>query len=358
LSSYVDRGGKRGNCRLQFEPEEIAFDESGNTGDNLLDRVQPIYALASIHAAEADAQALIDEVAPGLPELKYSSLRRSRGGREAVMRVLRSELIAPGLARVTAMHKPFSTVARMFDYVMEPTLFNGGMEVYDQGLHIAFSNILWRNGAHACGADRWEELLRSFVVACRGPTMETAERLVLANAACVAACTDETVEKLLILIPPEPAWALPRIAADMGHGIGVRDLLDPAATSLIENCIFWPEHVGPIVVLHDESSIVSRWRAKLEVLASAEAEQEVGEYWANRVPYPLAIEEVRMVRSSDCARVQLSDVIAGATVTWLSQYVPGQDPRGDFVRALTEAGIEELIAGEVWPQPENEGQRF
>lgn len=90
---------------------EVAFDESGNTGDNLLDRSQPIYTLASIQLAEDDAEALIDEAVPSRDgELKYSSLRRSRVGREAIVRILGSDLMKPGRARVTAMHKPFSTV--------------------------------------------------------------------------------------------------------------------------------------------------------------------------------------------------------------------------------------------------------
>lgn len=339
---------------------EIAFDESGNTGDNLLDREQPIYTLASIHAAEADAAGLIGEVAPNEGrELKYSSLRRSRAGRETVVRILESELLKPGRARVTAMHKPFSTVARLFDYLMEPTLHRGGMEVYERDLHIAYANILWRRGAPACGEARWERLLRSFVAACREPTVEKSTDLLVANAASVEACTDRTIEQLLMLIPPAPEWLHPRIAADMGHGIGVRDLLDPAATSLIENCIHWPEQLGTtMIVLHDESSVVARWRTKLEVLAGPEAEAEVGDYWANKVPYPLAIDEVRLVSSTDCARVQLADVLAGATVTWLGQFISGGGADPGYIASLGEAGIEELVQGEVWPQPAAGNGRF
>jgi hypothetical protein len=241
---------------------------------------------------------------------------------------------------------------------MEPTLHNGGFEVYERGLHRAYSNILWRQGAAACGQGRWQHLLRAFVDACRDPSAERIDRLREANGRCLAASTDETVDQLLMLVPPRTDWLQPRIAMDMGHGIGMRDLLDPAVTSLIENCIAWPERVGPIQVLHDESSVVARWRVKLEVLAGPDAAEAVGEYWNNLVPYPLAIDEIRLVRSEDSARIQLADVLAGAAATWLGQFVPNSRTNPEFIAALADAGVEELIQGEVWPQPEQDGARF
>jgi hypothetical protein len=341
-------------------PEIVAFDECGNTGDHLLDPAQPVYALASVHLDEGRAAALVDEVRPATisGELKYSVLRRSRVGREAVARVIESDLVQPGQARISPMHKPFAVVARLFDYAMEPTLHNGGFDIYDRGFHIAFANMLWRGGKAACGSERWETLIESFVRACREPTDENIASLCEANLLCSASATNQSIEQLLMLVPPLPEWLRPRIAADMGHGIGVRDLLDPAVTSLIENCIAWSERLGPIHVRHDESNVVARWKAKLEVLASPEAELEVGEYWAGRVPYPLAVEEIELVRSADSACVQLADILAGAAVTWLGQFVTERAADERYVEALGDAGIEQLIEGQVWPEPEDENSRF
>jgi hypothetical protein len=110
--------------------------------------------------------------------------------------------------------------------------------------------------------------------------------------------------------------------------------------------------VGRIVVLHDESNVVARWREKLAVLAGPHALDEVGEYWAARMPYPLAIDEIRLGDSADSARLQLADVLAGAAVTWLSRFIgTAADRDRAFITALTEAGIEELIENPVWPVP-------
>ena len=249
------------------------------------------------------------------------------------------------------MHKPFAVVGRFFDYLIEPTLFEAGFDAIDEQLHIVYANILYRRGPAACGAARWERLLAAFVAACRRPSHQTLSALAEANAACAIEANDEIVQRLLTLVPPDAAGISERIVLDQGHGIGMRDLLDPAATSLIENCITWPERLGRIIVLHDESNVVARWREKLAVLASPDAIDEVGEYWAARMPYPLAIDEIRLGDSAASACLQLADVLAGASVTWLSQFVGAPNQDGDFVTALTEAGIGELIENPVWPVP-------
>jgi hypothetical protein len=69
----------------------VAFDESGNTGENLLDQLQPIYCLASVHIDESKAEALAkDLLLKGQKELRFASLRGSRRGREAIVAALTS----------------------------------------------------------------------------------------------------------------------------------------------------------------------------------------------------------------------------------------------------------------------------
>ena len=38
----------------------VAFDESGNSGGNLIDQDQPVFVLASVHVSEADANVVVD----------------------------------------------------------------------------------------------------------------------------------------------------------------------------------------------------------------------------------------------------------------------------------------------------------
>lgn len=336
----------------------VAFDESGNTGDNLLDEIQPIYSLASVCIPERAVEALLARVGGETEgELKYSELRATKAGRELVLKLLGAEAMTNQMARITPMHKPFTTAARYFDYLMETTLHEAGFDVYGSGAHIQFANILYRQGPAACGGDRWRALMEAFVAACRSPTDARLDSYVYAHLECRRAARDEYVSRLLDLVPLSQDGLRSRIGLDQGQGIGVRDQLDPAVTSLLENCMRWAERVGRMVVRHDDASVVQRWKTKLELLASPGAQTEVGDFWAARMPLPLDIERIELVRSEDFRQVQLADVLAGASVTWLGQFAGRPEPSA-FIAALGATMLPSLIENEVWPLPLVDGYRF
>jgi hypothetical protein len=255
------------------------------------------------------------------------------------------------------MHKPFAMVARLFDYLMETTLHEAGVPTYDLGLHIQFANILYREGPASCGAERWRALLSAFVAACRSPIDVRFDAYLAAHAHCRVAVTDQTVAQLLDLVPVSREGLRECIGLDQGRGIVTRDLLDPAATSLLENCMTWPERVGPIIVRHDEAGVVERWAEKLRVLATPDAEAEVGPYWAKRMELPLGIDSIELVQSDNFRQVQLADVLAGACVTYLGQFLGRPEP-ADFIAELGDTVLPHLIENVVWPLPLVEGRRF
>ncbi len=133
----------------------VAFDESGHSGDRLLDADQPIYALASVNASRDVALELIDRVRPPqLAELKYSRLRNSPAGRAAILAVLDSTLVTVASARVYPAHKPFMLAAKIFDNLIEPWFWDRGVETRNRVANIAAANIIYRRGASACGEER------------------------------------------------------------------------------------------------------------------------------------------------------------------------------------------------------------
>ena len=85
------------------------MDESGNTGQNLLDSEQPIFALASVLLTETDAGDLVTRVlGTSGPEAKFTSLRRSRRGRARVLDLFNSPLLTSETVKLAAYHKRFA----------------------------------------------------------------------------------------------------------------------------------------------------------------------------------------------------------------------------------------------------------
>ncbi|WP_252499170.1 DUF3800 domain-containing protein, partial [Escherichia coli] len=72
----------------------IYFDESGNTGSNLLDPNQPVFSLASCSFSDNDARNLIGLLNSRSPlEAHFKNLKRRKNGQDAIIRFMSSKLI-------------------------------------------------------------------------------------------------------------------------------------------------------------------------------------------------------------------------------------------------------------------------
>jgi len=67
----------------------VAFDETGNTGDNLLDPDQPVFVLASVQLPDEDTVRVLGDPAG---EIKFAKLKRSRVGERRILSILNSSL--------------------------------------------------------------------------------------------------------------------------------------------------------------------------------------------------------------------------------------------------------------------------
>lgn len=66
---------------------QVCFDESGNTGQDLLSSDQPVYVLASVAVAPDIAFELVRSAA-ARSEFHFKQARRSSAGREQIVRLL------------------------------------------------------------------------------------------------------------------------------------------------------------------------------------------------------------------------------------------------------------------------------
>src|ERR1017187_935512 len=114
----------------------VYCDESGFTGNNLLDTEQPYFAYAGVMAEEDVTGDFIQKTIRDFDiqgdELKGSRLLRYNKGRQAVNVVL--ERFASS-ARVTVHEKRFALSTYFFEYVFEPALSNQNSIFYRANFH-------------------------------------------------------------------------------------------------------------------------------------------------------------------------------------------------------------------------------
>lgn len=124
--------------------QTIYFDESGFTGNNLLDLAQPVFAYAGVALDSADALSLHSEIISRFQlqgnELKGKNLVQSRLGREAISWLL-SE--CKDNAFVTISNKNYALAGKFYEYVFEPVLRHENSLFYAVGFHRFIANLLY-----------------------------------------------------------------------------------------------------------------------------------------------------------------------------------------------------------------------
>lgn len=316
----------------------MAFDEAGNTGDNLLDPAQPIFALASVEIDAGMAASLLP--ADGR-ELHFKSARRSERGRAAILKVLSSEVLTEASVRALVVHKPFTVVAKMVDVLVEPLAAADGVDLQADGAHRALSNLLFAVLPAMASEASATALYSAFVEMIRKPSASSAARF-RARAADVGVEAQGRLDREVAMLS-EGA----RLGAFGGGGLPD---LDPGPTCLVTLAHAWASDGQAFSVLHDERPELSDWKSVLEPLWSTSATpMTFTAYNGQQFTYPLPIRSLSSVPSHEDPRVQVADVIAGAIVLVVLDIL-SDAPDPTFAATLrSQTSVLDWVIDAVWP---------
>src|ERR1035437_6104383 len=144
--------------------KRVFFDESGNTGQNLIDEADPIFVLASCSLqADQEQEALSHLQQFKGPELKFSRLRKTPAGQRAVLAFLGSASVTSKTAAAVVFHKPFMVVTKYCDLVLEPSFRKAGVDFNGRGRNIATANLLTTTMPVLLNRTTWSNFLSLFV---------------------------------------------------------------------------------------------------------------------------------------------------------------------------------------------------
>ncbi len=314
----------------------VAFDESGNSGQNLVDPAQPVFVLAAVGLQPGRAAELVVGIGEDGKEAKFSELRSSVEGREAVLRLIGDPVINPRTARLSVVDKPWMLAAKFIDVLVEPYFAERRRNIYAGGMHLAMTQRLYEAVAEATGADRWIELQRAFIEAMRRPTQPRRERFNRALRDARAACDDDSIAVLLDAVLAQDD-AIGDVSAET-----VKHQLDPAPTALVEQLNFWSDVLGPHRVVHDEAGAIRDWQAHIERLSDPAVEPAEIDFGHTTAHYPLQTRVIELGASDQHPAIQVADVIAGAAVA-LTLTEVGARPRDEFAESLAESPLPQLV---------------
>jgi hypothetical protein len=267
---------------IQSSWVEIACDESGFSGSNLLDPASPVITHASVDLAVPEATEVVAVLRSRLhrrPEYKSSQLLRpgQRPALEWFLTCLR------GRAHVHVIDKTGYAAARVLELFTEEPSYGAGTS-----LGRDHSDAVLALRRHTGFLAAFVDLTRTRRV--RLISHDAIDRFFAAMPADLPALREVTrtrVEEVMArLIEEDRAFPPP---------------LEPLVPALAETLLFWSAGGRPVTVVHDEQSALTRGRVA-----------RLGTFLAEAVsPAPPPLRSFLQVDSKDDPRVQVADLLAG-----------------------------------------------
>ena len=293
---------------------EIACDESGFSGTNLLDAATPVFTHASVDLAVDEAVELIVALRSGLrcslSEFKSGHFLRGRQSAESLEWLLAA---LSGRAHVLLVDKEYFLVTRIVDLFLAEPSYAAGTRLTED--HRPAARALYRAGRS--GGRAWSVFLAAFVELVRikrrhRPDRRALERFFQAQDALVRDGLGAQAEDVLDGLSRTWVWdVVNRLARD---DRSIPPPLEPMLPALAETVLFWSGGQRQVLVIHDEQSALTagRLRSLQQVLtggadSSAAPAHEVGAPPARVSPLAGLV----TVDSRDDPRVQVADLLAG-----------------------------------------------
>jgi hypothetical protein len=276
---------------------EIACDESGFSGSNLLDAATPVFTHASVDLSVDEGAELLGALrsrfGSSLTELKSGQFLRGAQAAEALTWLV-GEL--SGRAHVILVDKEFFLVTRIVDLFLAEPSYAAGTRLTAERRTAALA--VYR-AARASGRE-WSELLAAFVELVRTKRRRqhhgrAVERFFRARDSLAGRGLGAEAEAVLDGLSRSRVRAVvTRMAQD---DRSIPPPLEPLLPALAETVLFWSAGVREVLVVHDEQSALTagRLRRLQQVLTDGVS--------------PLA--GLVMVDSRDDPRVQVADLLAG-----------------------------------------------
>jgi hypothetical protein len=305
---------------------EIACDESGFSGRNLVRTDTRVFAHASVRLP-ADAAAwcigeIRDRARDPTPEYKSGHLLRERD-RSLLQWFLGARGPLAGNAHVHLTDKTFFVVGRAISLLVgdaaDPVALGLRPDRHADDLAVT----LHREGPAAFGPSRWQAFL------------DAANRLVngrrTPDATAPVDAFFATLGDLRAAAPPGRAGEIVRLLSRSGMNRTRARLLgdptsvpalDPFVPAIVAAVVHWSATAGPVVIVHDEQSALSRRRI-------AQLQQILDRPWAAGMHWRgAAMSGLRGADSRTDPRVQIADLLAGLARKIASDALAGRaDPQ-------------------------------
>jgi hypothetical protein len=324
----------------------VAFDESGNTGVDLLNQQQRVFVLASSDLSTRESEELLSVVLTHqASEAKFSKLKKSVAGRRRIIKFLKSTAKFADRIKTSFFHKEYMVVTKIVDLIIETMAYRDGIDLYKDGANIATANMHYYCMSTYCGNERTREMYEKFVEMVRFQSISSINNFFYAMRQLHGSCIDKSYRDSLT-----PILASKEIIQEILESSG-KNYLDPAIPAFFQHCAHWgdkfEEHFD---VLHDDSKPLFQEKETLELFMSKDLTHQIVGYDRRKYGLPLKANGVFFGNSKKDSRLQVVDLVASSSGYWAHRTAAGETDN-DFYNDLEGAGIQKFALNLLWPTP-------
>ncbi|WOH68636.1 DUF3800 domain-containing protein [Bradyrhizobium sp. BWA-3-5] len=311
---------------------EIACDEAGHTGSDLLQKEQRMFAFSSVAVTDAEAFDIIRKARTDfpvqMPELKASKLLASERGRGLIAQALQA---LDGRYVVNVNDKLLSLCGWFFEYIYEPVYQDNLRLLYEKNFHrfVAMYTYLWMTDPTSDAKraiEEFQKYMRSrdpadapFLFNNPRPPLsedgiEHPFESILRFAYGYRDIITADNAKLDIILPDQGKWTL-----------------DLSASGLWSHLNHWGRTGKLLSVRSDDSKPL---KSIAHVFTGDDNDPAIRQARKKHNPEPLGwklAEPIAFVDSRAHPSIQLADIIAGTAATLLGKGLPGADAIVDSI---------------------------
>lgn len=331
---------------------KIAFDESGNTGQNLLDLNQQYFALASVNFSISEINQLLKIFDLSAEELHFKSLKRHYRSQNQLLEFLNHDLINWSKVKYFIVDKEIALIGHIVDRFIEPVMYKFGKDIYQDRTNIIFTNLLYIFGKKTWNRNVVEQLYHSFQEFIRKPEERTINLFYEANINLINSIEKKDQINILNIIAKSQ-----EIKDEILNGIEpyTIDLTFPIFNVLADR--WFVELNTTFQVIHDNSKAIEFWKDMIDMLSNPNImeEKEVG-YGINKMTYPLKFTKLELVDSKEYREVQFADLIASSLCFGLKH----QNKKGEnkFIKGLWNSNLFNMFHLNLQPLDEHTLMQF
>lgn len=299
--------------KMMYTKPDIFFDESGNTGGNLLDPSQPFFTLSSTCISKIDALKALELIGSKSPtEAHFKTLKRRKSGQDGVIRLLESKFINDENVKIFLIDKKYMLTTKIVDILIETWSFNRGLDLYINGQNLALSNLYYFCLPAFCGEERTDVMYEKFLNMIRNQSTESINEF-YASIDELQTCSSDK----------EFVNAIDRISItkyeidDILEGVE-KSTLDPSIPSLFKHCIEWGKlYPNGFYIKHDDSKAITEQQDIFKKFMDISKITDIYGYDRRKFELPIKARSLTFHSSEEYPQLQIADIVASAAAHYV-----------------------------------------